>query len=281
MGWHLAVERGEERDLLLQYIVFIAHTKRTMDHKAIEVAKKLANRDPFTVDSILDDDGEDNLLDICEKAGLQHKNAACMHQIAAIMQQEFLSANKAFPVDLDHVASLPGFACKSASCVILGMTGKAPAIALDTHVFQMCGMLTFHHILDKTSLLAGLMGADKNKQEEIRLILQNIFTENQWIAVNEISGSLGQMLNSSECDEIIEETLEDSRWEEWKIKARRVVEPKNSVALKTAADVIHLLVANYRRKHGKNNKGEKGLISPKITRAGLEKQEPHGWAIQH
>ena len=91
MGWHLAVERGEERDLLLQHIVFIAHTKCTMDHKAIEVVKNLVNRDPFTVDGILDNDGEDNLLDICEKAGLQHKNAACMHQIAAIMQQEFLS----------------------------------------------------------------------------------------------------------------------------------------------------------------------------------------------
>ena len=114
MGWNLAVEHGEEHDLSLQCIVFIAHTKCTMDHKAIEVAKKLVNRDPFTVDSILKDDGEENLLNICEKVGLQHKNAACIHQIAAIMQQEFSEKKKKFPVDLDHLASSPGLRVKSA-----------------------------------------------------------------------------------------------------------------------------------------------------------------------
>ena len=168
-----------------------------MDHKAIEAAKNLVNRDPFTVDGILDDDGEDNLLDMCEKAGLQHKNAACMHQIAAIMQQEFLSAKKKFPVDVDHLASLPGVRVKSASCVMLGLTGKSPAIAVDMHVFRMHGMLTVHHIVDKTSLPAGLMGTDSTKQEEIHLIPQDVFTQNQWSLVNKISGSLGQMLNLS------------------------------------------------------------------------------------
>ena len=87
------------------------------------------------------------------------------------------------------------------------------------------------------------------------------------------------MLNSSAYDNDILDTLFNTRWEEQKINAMKAVEPKNSNPLKTAADVIELLVADYntRKKKHKNQQGEKCVMTPEISLCGSETQELCGW----